>query len=345
MQKKIKAAVIGGSGLTGTELIKIILGHSGLELAYATSRTYKGKKIGEVFPGIGCSQKYVETLNKSQLKQTDVLFLCLPPHDSMQYMAKVLSIYEGIVIDVGSDFRLNSASQYKKWYQADHLLPDLLDKFVYGLPEVNRNQIKGANFIANPGCYPTSVLLALYPLLDSKLINPESLVIDSKSGISGAGRKLKEAYQFLNLSENFYAYSPLGHRHTGEIEQEIAKIYGKKLKVSFTPHLLPVDRGIFSSLYVPAVNLDEKKVAETYYHYYQQSLFVKYVNHIPQIRQVAGTNNCLIASVYDKDSKILKIFSVIDNLVKGAAGQAVQNMNIALGLEEDQGLRLQGIRT
>lgn len=345
MDKKQNIAIIGGPGLTGTELIKILLGHDNIQLKYITSRTYKGQKIEEVFPGIDCQLEFIQSVGPEELKDVNILFLCLPPHDSMQYLSTVIENYGGIVIDVGSDFRINSPQEYKKWYKAEHTLPHILDKFVYGLCEVNRDAIKEAKYIANPGCYPTSVLLGLYPLLDSKIAEIGNLVIDSKSGVSGAGRKLKEAFQFINLAQNFYAYSAAGHRHTGEMEQEVAKIYGRKLPISFTPHLLPISRGIFSSIYVQAPGLDENQLKSLYKNYYSSEQFVNYVETIPQIKDVAGTNNCLISLSYDERNGILKIFSTIDNLIKGAAGQAVQNMNIALDWDEKLGLSLQGINT
>ncbi len=220
MESKVEIAIVGGSGLTGTELIKVLLNHRYAELEYITSRTYKGRKVSDIYPGINCSLEFVENIDNHQLKKADVLFLCLSPHDSMKYLKTVIGDYRGMVIDVGSDFRLKDTGDYKIWYGEEHLLSQLLSRFVYGLPEVHREDIKGAKYIANPGCYPTSVLLGLYPLLDSGLADIDSLVIDSKSGVSGAGRKLKEPYLFISLNENFYAYSATGHRHIGEIRLE-----------------------------------------------------------------------------------------------------------------------------
>jgi len=345
MEKKIKIAIAGGSGLTGTELVKVLLGHRYADLKYITSRTYKGKKVSYIFPGINSDLEFIESIGSGQLKKVDVLFLCLPPHDSMKYLKNIIDDYDGMIIDVGSDFRIKDGKEYQNWYGKTHIMPKILDKFVYGLPEINKDILQGAKYIANPGCYPTSVLLGLYPLLDSGLADIDSLVIDSKSGVSGAGRKLKEPYLFISLNENFYAYSATGHRHIGEMEQEIEKIYGKKVTVSFTPHLLPANRGIFSTIYVSAKGLAENKIKSLYDKYYKGSCFVKYIEDIPQIRDVCGTNRCLISARYDQRAGVLKIFTAIDNLLKGAAGQAVQNMNIALGFEEDEGLKLQGINT
>ncbi len=344
MKKKINIAIAGASGLTGTELVKLLLGHPYAQLEHISSRTYKGQEIGAVYPGIESRLAFTERIGPSQLKQTDVLFLCLPPHDSMHYLKEVLAGYGGMVIDVGSDFRIRDPEEYQKWYGAKHLLPEILDRFVYGLPEINSQRIKGAKYIANPGCYPTSVLLGVYPLLDSGLVDIDSLMVDSKSGVSGAGRKCKDPYLFIHLNENFYAYSPEGHRHIGEMEQEIESIYKKRVVVSFTPHLLPLSRGIFSTIYVKAKNIDAGLQA-LYEKYYGQCFFVNYSRAVPQIRDVAGTNHCLICARHDRRAGVLKVFVAIDNLVKGAAGQAVQNMNIALGFAEQEGLKLQGIHT
>ncbi len=345
MKKKINIAIAGGSGLTGTELIKLLWGHQYSDLKYASSRTYKGKNIRNVYPGISSSLEYVEKIGPGELKNVDVLFLCLPPHDSMNYLKEVLENYSGMVIDVGSDFRIKDAEEYRKWYGQEHVLPEILEDFVYGLPEINAETIKGAKYIANPGCYPTSVLLGLYPLLDSRLVDINNVLIDSKSGVSGAGRKLNDPYLFINLNENFYAYSATGHRHIGEMEQEIEKMYKQKVAVSFTPHLLPLNRGIFTSIYIQGQRVPGEKLEHIYNEYYQDSFFVSYINRMPQIKDAAGTNNCLIYAEHDPGAGVIKIFTVIDNLLKGAAGQAVQNMNIALGLAENEGLELQGVNT
>ncbi len=342
MAKKAKIAIVGGSGLTGTELIKILDMHKNVEVKYVTSRTYEGQMISNVFKGLTCNLKFKKSLDIEDLNGIDVLFLCLPPHDSMNYIKSLYKQFSGIIIDVGSDFRLKDAKEYKKWYGKEHIIPEILEKFVYGLPEINYNDIKNTKFIANPGCYPTSVLLGLFPVLDQK-IKIKDIIIDSKSGVTGAGRKLKDNYLYINVSQNFYAYGANGHRHTGEIEQEIKSIYGKKLKISFTPHLLPVHRGIFTSIYCKIEN--DYSYSEIFNNYYKNSYFVNVIDSIPQIKDVCGTNMCNISTMYDNRSKVLKIFTAIDNLVKGAAGQAVQNMNIALGFPEIEGLIKEGLYT
>ncbi|MFC2145165.1 N-acetyl-gamma-glutamyl-phosphate reductase, partial [Actinomycetota bacterium] len=229
----------------------------------------------------------------------------------------------------------------------DHIVPELLKDFVYGLPEINSSLIKKSSYIANPGCYPTSVLLGLAPLLKSghKL---RSISIDSKSGVSGAGRKLAESYLFGSLDNNFYAYSPQNHRHIGEMEQEISKISGTDYKIDFTPHLLPVNRGIFSSIYCTLAedktNNFKESIIKYYNDFYSSSIFVDVLtDDVPQLKDVVGSNRCLIGISYNERTFTLKIFSVLDNLLKGAAGQAVQNMNLMFGLKEYEGLVVDGI--
>jgi N-acetyl-gamma-glutamyl-phosphate reductase len=223
-------------------------------------------------------------------------------------------------------------------------MKEKLSDFVYGIPEINKEKIKKAKYIANPGCYPTSILLGLAPVLKSKL-KIMYINIDSKSGVSGAGRKLKDEYLFTSLDNNFYAYSATGHRHTGEIEQEIENIGGKKIKVSFTPHLMAVNRGIFTSIYCGLKEeIKEDKIFGLFENFYKNSPFVMFKGtNIPQLKDVVGTNMCLLGFGLDKRTCTLKIFSVIDNLLKGAAGQAVQNMNIMMDFDEKEGLEFNGI--
>ncbi|MBC7334495.1 MAG: N-acetyl-gamma-glutamyl-phosphate reductase [Actinobacteria bacterium] len=307
-------------------------------------------------------------------------------------MKNYISRIKGIIIDLGADFRITNPEDFKKWYGEDHILPEFLPLFVYGLPEINRDKIRGSRYIANPGCYPTSILLGLAPILSERDFQVEHIVIDSKSGVTGAGRKLKPEYLFLSVNENFLAYSAVCHRHIGEIEQEIEKISGKKHKICFTPHLLPLNRGIFTSIYCHIrvrekegqslidtkdtfdnqdkalfkeiecdkefhINGEEvinikgmikgmltKRLYSLYQNFYKDSLFVRFLGErIPQIKDVVGTNMCHIGIAFDERTCTLKIFSAIDNLLKGASGQAVQNMNIAMGLDEMEGLAISGI--
>ncbi|MBM3706519.1 MAG: N-acetyl-gamma-glutamyl-phosphate reductase [Actinobacteria bacterium] len=377
MNKEIKAAVIGASGYTGLELLQILNRHRVIEVKLVTSGNFSGKAVNDVFPALNnIKLDYVSTgaVKEGNLSGIDVVFLCLPSLESMAFVKKHLMKYKGAVIDIGSDFRIKDADDFRNWYKEEHQLKKMLGEFVYGLPEINAEKIKSSRYIANPGCYPTSVLLALAPLIDKgsdRYFEITDINIDSKSGVSGAGRKLKDQYLFCSINENFYAYSPVLHRHIAEIEQEIKNISGKEMRVCFTPHLLPVDRGIFSTIYCRPVlsgggktgiftgkkraadrNYGKQKqgiqdkavyvaraVSEMFAQYYKNSYFVRFTGEkIPQIKDVCGTNCCLIGFAYDERTDMLKLFSVIDNLVKGAAGQAVQNMNIIFGIDQQEGL-------
>ncbi len=352
MNKLIKAGIIGGSGFTGLELIKILSRHKYVELSFATSRTYKDAYVSEAFPSYkDAGDKkiaFIEKPGEEDFKEIDILFLCLPPHKSMEYLKDIPENYDFKVIDVGSDFRLKKPEDYEYWYGTEHLMKDKLSSFVYGLPEINKEEIKKSKYLTNPGCYPTSVLLSIAPVLKGG-INIESICIDSKSGVTGAGRKISDKYLFTSIDNNFYAYSAKGHRHTGEIEQELENIAGKKFRVSFTPHLLPVSRGIFTSIYCNIVDGQEeadieKKINSLYENFYRGLPFVEFTGtKIPQLKDVVGTNMCIVGYGFDERTGTLKIFSAIDNLIKGAAGQAVQNMNIMMGIKEEEGLNFNGL--
>jgi N-acetyl-gamma-glutamyl-phosphate reductase len=257
--KKIRASVIGASGYSGLELLKLLNNHEYVDIGIATSNTYGGKSVPDVFPSFSFNKEKgkaagihfvaVTELNKESFYSSDVVFLCLPSLASMEFVNKHLTDFNGVIIDIGSDFRIKDEKDFELWYGKPHIAKKLLKEFVYGLPEINEDKIKASKYIANPGCYPTSVLLALAPLLSCKDLEITNINIDSKSGVTGAGRKLKNDYLFCSINENFFAYSPLMHRHTGEIEQELSSISGKNIKVCFTPHLLPLSRGIFTSIY------------------------------------------------------------------------------------------------
>ncbi len=358
MDKNIHAAVIGGSGLTGLELIKLLSNHSYTELVLVTSNTYKGQDVSEVFPSFSKLNKsgngrmvYRATgeIDKVDLEHLDVVFLCLPPLESMAFVKKNLLKFKGVIIDIGSDFRINNPDDFKTWYGKEHDLKDAIPEFVYGLPEIYRDNIKKSRRVANPGCYPTSVILALAPVLSGKVYQIADIVIDTKSGVSGAGRKLKNEYLYCGVNENFFAYSAAVHRHIGEIEQEFKKLSTGDMKVCFTPHLLPVNRGIFTSIYCRITgNRGNKTITEeiidSYRNYYRGCRFIRVLGEkVPQLKDVTGTNNCHIGIVYDERTEVLKVFSIIDNLLKGAAGQAVQNMNLIFNFDEGEALNGQGI--
>ncbi len=351
MNGKIKAGIIGGSGFTGLELLKILSKHKYVEIGFVTSRAFKDQAVGDAFPSFkdyGDKELfYIDKPGKKDLKKIDILFLCLPPLKSMEFLNGVSDEYDFKIIDIGSDFRIKDPDEFKKWYGSEHSMKNKLSDFVYGLTEINKEKIKESSCIANPGCYPVSILLALAPVLKSNMVI-EDICIDSKSGVSGAGRKLKDKYLFSSLDNNFYAYSAVGHRHTGEIEQEIKNIGGKRILVSFTPHLMALNRGIFTTIYCKVSGITEKedeedKIYSIFKGFYKDKPFVKFVgSKIPQLKDVVGTNMCMIGVSMDHRTDTLKIFSAIDNLLKGAAGQAVQNMNVMMGLDEKEGLQFNG---
>ncbi len=353
MDKKIKTGIIGGSGFTGMELVRILSQHKNVDIEFITSRKYDGKIIGDVFPSFNdCTNKnltFIKMPGTESFKKVDLIFLCLPPLKSMKFIKDLPGDYNFKIIDIGSDFRIKDPEKYKYWYGEEHVLKEKLGDFIYGLSEINKNAIKGSRYIANPGCYPTSILLGLAPVLKSK-INIEHINIDSKSGVTGAGRKLKEMYLFNSLNNNFYSYSPEGHRHIGEIEQEIENLSGKEFKICFTPHLLPLNRGIFTSIYCNLLETgtNNKKLMDhihsLFKNFYKDSPFVRFMgSEIPQLKDIVGTNMCQIGASLDERTKTLKIFTCIDNLLKGAAGSAVQNMNIMMGLDEEEGLTFNGL--
>jgi N-acetyl-gamma-glutamyl-phosphate reductase len=353
MKEKITAVVVGGSGFTGMELIKILNLHKYTEVKIVTSRKYKDVRVSEAFSSYTDYTSDVlifkEEVSKDELKDIDVVFLCLPPLKSMQYLKENLLNYDGVIIDIGSDFRINDPDNFNMWYGSEHILKGMLPDFVYGITEINKQKIKNCKHIANPGCYPTSVILSLAPVLASSNFDIESINVDAKSGVSGAGRKLKMDYLFCNVDNNFFAYAAEAHRHIGEIEQEVSKIAKKEMKVCFTPHLLPINRGIFTSIYCKLEHKDNladevEKAYKAYDEFYKDSFFVQFQGKkIPQLKDVIGTNICQIGICFDKRTDTLKIFSAIDNLLKGAAGQAVQNMNIAFGFDEREGLIFNGL--
>ncbi len=391
---KIRASVIGASGYSGLELLKLLNNHEYVDIEIATSNTYGGKVVSDVFPSFKFNKEKGKAaglcfipaagLNEETFFTSDVVFLCLPSLASMEFVNKYLSKFNGVIIDIGSDFRIKDEKEFELWYGKPHIAGKLLKEFVYGLPEIYEEKIKTSRYIANPGCYPTSVLLALAPLLSCKDLEITNINIDSKSGVTGAGRKLKNDYLFCSVNENFFAYSPLMHRHTGEIEQELSRISGKNIRVCFTPHLLPVNRGIFTSIYCNVeictggnkegnlqVNPDigslsgpdagreinsenghnpgyykqlKEKIFCLYKAFYSDSAFVSFLGEkVPQLKDVAGTNFCQIGIALDERTCTLKIFSTIDNLMKGAAGQAVQNMNLVFNLDQKEGLSGYGI--
>jgi N-acetyl-gamma-glutamyl-phosphate reductase len=336
-----KVAVIGASGYTGVELLRLLAGHPLAEVVAVTSRQYEGVAIDQVFPSLGgyfdlkCEAIDIPSI----AARADVVFTALPHKSAMEVIPDFLEA--GCkVVDLSADYRLHDQQVYEDWYQT-HSSPELLAEAVYGLPELYRSQIEGARLIANPGCYPTSVALGLTPLLEERLINCNSIIIDSKSGTTGAGRGLKETSLYCEVNEGFKAYGIASHRHTPEIEQTLSQVAGESIKISFTPHLLPVDRGILSTIYASQTkNYSTAELLELFHKRYADEPFVRILpeGRLPNIAYVRGTNLCDIGLVADERTGRVIIVSVIDNLCKGAAGQAIQNLNLICGIDERSGL-------
>ncbi|HON99458.1 MAG TPA: N-acetyl-gamma-glutamyl-phosphate reductase [Syntrophales bacterium] len=339
----IKAAIYGASGYTGQELLRILLRHGGVEVTAATSRRYAGRPVADLYPAFtGQTDLLFEEASPDQIAaRCDVVFLALPHEVSMAVAGAFLE--RGVkVVDLSADFRLRDETVYERWY-APHTAREYLKEAVYGLTELYRDAVRKARLVANPGCYPTSVILGLAPLLRMKWIDPDSIIADSKSGVSGAGREPVVNSLFCEVDEAFKAYKVGQHRHTPEIEQELGALAGTKVTVSFTPHLLPLSRGILSTIY--ATLREEVTTADAlalYESFYRNETFIRVYKEgaFPNVSSVRGSNFCDIGLTVDGRTGRVIVVSVIDNLIKGASGQAVQNMNLMCGLPEDEGLRM-----
>lgn len=338
----LRVGIVGASGYTGVELARILAGHEKIQLTVATSRQYAGKALAEVFPNLRKRVDIVcENLGAADLiDRADFFFTAVPHKTAMDIVPKLLAAGKKVV-DLSADYRIHNPAVYEEWYQ-EHTSPELLGEAAYGLPEIYRDQIKDARLTANPGCYPTSVILAVTPLLRAGLIDPTTLIIDSKSGTSGAGRAANVGTLFCEVTDGFRPYKVGGvHRHIPEIEQELSIAAGTPVTVSFTPHLLPISRGILSTIY--ATLTDKGKEADLqalYEHLYQHEPFVRVLpaGTPPATQHVRGSNCCDLALQQDGRTGRLIIMSAIDNIVKGASGQAVQNMNLMNGFLETEGL-------
>ncbi len=339
----IKVGIYGASGYTGEELLRLLIRHPQVEIAAITSRQNKGLPLTRIFPGFqGLTDLTFADYDPQQMAGIcDVVFLALPHSVSMQAAPSFLGAGKK-VIDLSADFRLRDVKTYEHWY-GKHTAPGLLKEAVYGIPELYRREITASNFIANPGCYPTSVILGLAPLLKNRFINHRSIIIDSKSGVSGAGREPQTGTLFCEVMEGFKAYNVGRHRHTPEMEQELSLLAGEEVRVSFTPHLLPVSRGILSTIYADLTkDASTAEILGVYSDFYREEKFVTIYEEgvLPNISAVRGTNFCHLGLIVDNRIKRIVIISTIDNLVKGAAGQAIQNMNLICGFAEDTGLNM-----
>ena len=343
--KTKKIAIVGASGYSGEELVRLLLNHPHAELVAVTSRQNAGQTMAQVFPKFASHPKsknlrFVEPNAEVLAKQADVVFLALPHGVAAEYAVPLLDA-GAVVIDLSADFRLKSAEIYKEFYAHEHPAPDLLKKSVYGLPEVYREDIKKSLLIASPGCYPTSILLPTIPLLKAGLIKPTGIIADSMSGVSGAGRKADLDYLFVECNESVRPYGVPKHRHLSEIEEQLSFAAGTKVVIQFTPHLIPINRGILTTLYLkPAQTLTEEQIAATYKKFYGEEPFVRLLEgkSLPDTKNVEGTNVIEIAWRLDPRTGRLIVMSAEDNLTKGASGQAVQSLNILCGWPETAGL-------
>ena len=306
-----------------------------------TSETYAGKRVGEVFPALASAfETVLEKFEVSACAGADLVFCCLPHRVAMNTVPALLDAGHRVV-DFSADYRLRDAAVYEAWYETEHTSPARIAEAVYGMPELHRERIAGAQLVANPGCYPTGTILALAPLLRAGLLVPGSVIVDAKSGVSGAGRKAALNLQFCEVNERFAAYGVGNHRHTPEIEQELSAVLGEAVRVSFTPHLVPMTRGILSTIYAEAAGgADAASARAALRDAYAQEPFVRVMPEgaLPNVSQVAGSNYVDVGLVHDARTGRFVVVAAIDNLVKGASGAAVQNMNLMLGLPETQGL-------
>lgn len=337
----VKVGIVGGTGYTGVELLRILANHPQAEITMITSRTEEGVALADMFPNLrGHYDLKFTQPDVEKLKSCDLVFFATP-HGVAMSMADELTSAGVKVIDLAADFRIEDLQTWSKWYGMEHTEAKLFDKVVYGLPEYFREQIKEAQIVANPGCYPTSILLGLLPLLKNNLIDASRIIADGKSGVSGAGRGAKVAMLGAEMSESFKAYGVAGHRHLPEMKEKLSQLSGSDIGLTFVPHLIPMIRGMESSIYATlTADISQAELQKLFEETYAREPFVDVMpaGSLPETRMVKGSNMCRLAVYCPEDSDQVVVTSVIDNLVKGAAGQAVQNMNILFGLDETLGL-------
>lgn len=335
---KIRVGIVGATGYAGAELVRLILTHPAAELVAISSVSFEGKKISEVYPNLAkvCEMELTDAAKMAEA--CDVVFAALP-HGLSEPLAAECAKTGAILIDLGADFRLEDEADYRKWYQKSYSCPDLHQDAVYCIPELHRSQVKEQKIIANPGCYPTSIALGLAPALTGGLIETAGIVIDSKSGVTGAGRGLTQGTHYPDTNEAFAAYKAGVHRHTPEIEQTLSHLAGKEMQITFVPHLLPINRGIESSIYCK-MKTDLAAIHAAYCDYYKDEHFVRVLplGSYANVKNVRMSNYCDISLHADERTGTLIVSSVIDNMFKGAAGQAIQNMNLRMGLAETCGI-------
>lgn len=335
----IKCGIVGATGYTGVELLRLLANHPKADIAMVTSRAEAGRRVDEYFPNLrGRIELKFSEPDEHLLKACDLVFFATPNGTAMKMVPELLEA--GVrVIDLAADFRIKDVSVWETWYGMTHACPELLAEAVYGLPELNRSAIESARVVANPGCYPTAATLALLPLVEHQLIDANRLIVDAKSGVSGAGRKAQVGTLMAEVGESFKAYSVSGHRHQPEIEQTLSMVAGKPVSLTFVPHLVPMIRGIHVTVY-SYLTLERDRLQDIYEEYYQDKPFVDVMPEgaHPETRSCRGGNFCRIAVHQPPHSDAVVLLSVIDNLVKGASGQAIQNMNLMFGWDEAIGL-------
>ena len=338
----IKAGIIGSTGYAGAELVRLLMGHKEVEIVWYGSRSYVDEAYASIYRNMfelvdaKCLDDNMEELSK----KADVIFTATP----QGFLASVVNeemLSHTKIIDLSADFRIKDVNTYEEWYKIEHKSPQLIEEAIYGLCEINREDIKKARLLANPGCYPTCSTLSIYPLAKEGLIDMNSIIIDAKSGTSGAGRGAKVANLYCEVNENIKAYGVANHRHTPEIEEQLSYASGQDVKLNFTPHLVPMNRGILITAYANLTkDITEEEIRDIYKKYYKDEYFVRVLNagECPETRWVEGSNFVDVNIKVDKRTKRVIMMGAMDNLVKGAAGQAVQNMNLMFGLDEKEGL-------
>jgi N-acetyl-gamma-glutamyl-phosphate reductase len=340
MMDRKKIVIVGATGFTGSELVRILLGHTGVEIVGITSESRAGEKFSDVHPQfLGLMELELISIEDIDTLNPDLVFLALPHGVSMDFVSKYHNKYR--IVDFSGDFRLSSKEVYEQWYGQKHIFGSGFVDAVYGLPELYRDQIRNAALVANPGCFPTAGILAMAPLLGKKMVSPNGVIVDAKTGVTGAGVKPRKNTHFPVVNDNFTAYGVKTHRHTIEIQEKLSEHSSLEADVLFTPHLLPVDRGILATCYSrPQKAVSDDMLKEIFDEYYEQEPFIRHRKSLPNLKQVRGTNFCDVYVTYDERTNFIISMASIDNLVKGAAGAAVQNMNLMLGLNENTGLNI-----
>ncbi|MFA5889407.1 MAG: N-acetyl-gamma-glutamyl-phosphate reductase [Actinomycetota bacterium] len=335
-----RVGIVGASGYTGAELVRLVSGHPELDLVLATSREFLGRRVADVYPNLDTTLAF-EEFDADAAAGLDLVFLALPHGASMEPGARMAAAGTAVV-DMSADFRLQDPLAYQEWYGTVHPVPETLPQWVYGLPEIYRSRIAGARAVANPGCYPTASLLALAPLVSRGIIDPASIVVSAASGVSGAGRGLSPGVHFSHVEGNFKAYGFPGHKHTPEIEQELTALAGEPVRITFVPHLVPMARGLLATCVAGLI--DDRDPCEIASEFYAGERFVRVLpDALPETKFVHGSNRCLLGYRVDRRANRVVACAAIDNLGKGAAGQAVQNANLMLGVAEGAGLTGEGV--